>query len=446
MAEESKVEYLPLSRESSVKKTRGTSVSPKYIITTGDYSSRIKRLRLFGGYEFGKRYWIISVVIIYHFLNIAYAGWTFDPIFFQSLCELFAVTVLFIQLQALVLYLIACRALNSSNPCPVSQYICCKCCKPNDYDINLVFTERYKSPLSSCSAVLIWMFVLILFLVCIISAMITWVESKDNYTDGHDENLDRYWIQLVLYLLDMFKWSQMIIIVRIIYEFLDTFPEAMNQFESDIKTVMKAGDYINLETDPVHKPPVVMYEFPQGFDIAKFKIEYNQFTKSYEKPMQQFHFFIVIFCLCLVIMCGLLILTLVWSYKYDTQCTDDDILPFFIHYASEILLYFVLWCIILIKLNRCHQLLLDYKTKINSNVAMDCREVLTFLQGAMEDNSPFRIYKYNPTWGKIFFFFGSFVVPFIWNMIIIRDSFDVSSTTTTTSSAPSGIPTSVPTI
>eukprot|EP01084_Bolivina_argentea_P157705 274796_1 len=328
----------------------------------GSYTRVVWYMRLIGGFAESK--WCLFPVILYHLINIAFAVWTFLPSSVVNkenklFCREFQITIFAIQIQSFILYIIGYYSLNY---------------KDIDNILDRALEGRFKSPK--------WMYIFIIipFSVCIVSALVSWSESKHYY------NHIRYYLQFILYIFDMFKWNQIIMIVSIIFGFLNTFPEEIHKFENKIKKyakqykgkfdhklkiIAKKKQNISIITtdsnDTALSPPCDMIQFGEDidseFDTNKFKLKYNQFTKGYDQIMKQFHLFIVVFCLCIMIMWGLLLFTIVISFsKKNSHCSSTNtLMSFFIHYASEIFLYFVIWSVIIGKLNRNHSVLKKYR-------------------------------------------------------------------------------------
>lgn len=125
--------------------------------------------------------------------------------------------------------------------------------------------------------------------------------------------------------------------------------------------------------------------------------------------------------------------------------TDDILVPFFIHYASEIFLYFLIWCIILYKLNRNHCLLNQYRNDFNAKVAMksqDKQMILTFLKLKLSEESPFRVYGFQPSTRAIAALFGSLFLPL--TVYIVKFVTLMDDETSETPSSPTTIPTAKP--
>ena len=170
-------------------------------------------IKLFGGYL--NYSWVWWLCVSYHVLNVAFAAWTFDPSILANhtkkskiFCWEFVTTLFIIQVQAFTLYLIAYRKLNS-----------------NQYTIDNSLERRFKIPCCSWITPLI----MIPFLVCIVSAIVTWAEFKDLY------DAIRYWPQLIFFIFDMFKWGQAIIMILIIYGYLNTLSDALENFKQNLE-------------------------------------------------------------------------------------------------------------------------------------------------------------------------------------------------------------------
>ena len=425
MAAESNIDYQPLQVvESDVSEFKNDL---KYSVPITNVSSDTRIiwiLRLLGGYEkwFIFQGGIQLLVFIYHLSNITFAittlfskgsksNFTKGPLH----CPEYQITLLFIQLQAAALYIVGYKSLNSTT-----------------CDIDNVLQRRFKIPQCKCGSIIVWSIVSLLFLFCVASGIIFLSQTKSDFW------LARYYCQLILYILDMFKWAQTITMVLIIVGLLNTFPKELDVFETKIKKRMKGIDFraahknesdtmtSGISKDSVRKPPVEMCKFGKDFDVNTFKMEFNQFTKGYETPMKQFHAYIVTFCICVTLMALLMGLTFIIVVSTDKQCNkNSDLMFFLIHHTSEILLYFVLWLIILIKLNRNHMLLKKYETDFILYVAMDSQDstmVSLFLKTKLEEESPFSIYGFQPTVGKILIPAVSFIATLVGNAFKIKDA------------------------
>merc|ERR1712154_37903 len=102
-------------------------------------------------------------------------------------------------------------------------------------------------------------------------------------------------------------------------------------------------------------------------DTRKFKEKYKKNVIKYKELVHAFRPFIVTFCVCNCIMWLMSLLTVCIHMSTKTnwieeECASNALIWFFIHYMSEIVLYFGLWLVLLFKLNRNHAEIQRFKS------------------------------------------------------------------------------------
>ena len=172
--EKSDVPYAPLDADASPP--RGRVSDPIRIVEVGGYTKSLWYMKLIGGYIANITV-IPILIIIYHVLNVAFAAWTLSPNILlneeHKFCIEFELTILAIQINAFILYLIAFYSLNHKDPIA----------------INNTLERRFKNP-----SWILMIIIMIPFTICIVSALCSWIQWKVHY------RVTRYYLQLVLYI------------------------------------------------------------------------------------------------------------------------------------------------------------------------------------------------------------------------------------------------------
>ena len=345
-------------------------------------------------------------------------------------------TLFIIQIGSFLLYCIAFYALNYSKQ------------HDNPYVIiKRKLQKTYKSPENW-----VWCIIVILYVLAFGSAIFTWIETYVTQTKPDTLSLyqakdnDALWVravmQIILYVLDIFKWLQITMISWIIYGFLNTFSDQIYNFESQLALKMQQTEYqkyaehrgnlnnvsgisaVTTAFRPDNNPnPLISFN---KLDHGIFMMDYNTMTDKFKHVLSIFQIFITMFGVFNIIVWSLLVWTVSETFYADSSvCGYNGIYPFYIHHATEIALYFALWFIILYKFNRNHSMIEEYKIKcqtrvvpkekderLNSNDFDRKREIISFLESQLGNNSPFVVFGcITPTISKGVGLFTSFLIP-----------------------------------
>ena len=252
-------------------------------------------------------------------------------------------------------------------------------------------------------------------------------------------------LQLILYFLDIYKWIQITMITLIIYGFLNTFSDQMTIFQSELSIKMQEERYTkqhmthrgkstntSLKSAMTNTTAATSAYRPENNpnpEITFKRLDHGQFVKQYNKMTDKFRYvlsifqiFITMFGIFNIIVWSLLVWTVSKATdSSDSQCEHQGIVPFYIHYATEIALYFGLWFIILYKFNRNHAEIAKYKIKFQTRVVPEDnggidldkhKHIVLFLESQLGKNSPFVIFGcITPTMSKGIGLFTSFLIP-----------------------------------
>ena len=318
----------------------------------------------------------------------------------------------------------------------------------------LISKKNYKN--NKSPSVVICVIICIFFVVTFVSGIGSWFQGPyvGIIKDGDATKQFRAVSQLILYILDLYKWTQTTIIVVVIYGFLNTFADAMQVFRNKIKNKHASNSspsrhksknprsissQITSAFLPQNNPKPLM-EF-KSLDHAEFIKGYFKLTDPFRHVLTVFHAFITIFGVFIITVWSLFVWTVTISYLKASgdECKKGKALIFFyIHYIVEIALYFALWFILLWKLNRNHSEIANYKNDFVSRVVptanrnvdknndmdkmmflADHARIVSFLEDQINHQSPFAIFGcITPTAGTGLVLFTSVLLPLSWGMYI----------------------------
>lgn len=164
-----------------------------------DNSNTVRYMKMFGGYLKTKQcpYTIFLIFVLYHILNIIFVALlindsTLDE---EVFCDQFKAVLIAIQIISLLLYLVGFWSLNFN-----------KSKNKRKTNINKILQSKYKAAP--------WIFVKFF--------IYGFMGTTDVFEEKHGY---QYYVQIIVYVCDIFKWMQAVMLVLIIYGFLNTFPD-----------------------------------------------------------------------------------------------------------------------------------------------------------------------------------------------------------------------------